>query len=58
MIHLESLLVIQSVPGKFLLNRLDWNLKSVGQPLKVRRGSELPGKAASCISLTVLFHHM
>ena len=56
--HLENLLVVRSVPGQFSLNRVDRKLKLVGRPLNVRCGKELPGKAASWISLRVDFHHI
>ena len=58
MIHLESLLVVRSVHGQTLLNRLARNLKLLGQPLKMRGGGGLPGKAASRISFRVDFHHI
>ena len=55
---LESLLVVRSVPGQFSLNRVHRNLNLVGRPMNVRCGKELPGKAASWISLRVDFHHI
>ena len=58
MILLECLLVVRSVPGQISLNRSDRNLKLVRRPLKKRCGKELPGKAASWISLIVVFHHI
>ena len=44
MFHLESLLVVRSVPRQLLMNRPNRNLKLVGRPLKMRCRSELPGK--------------
>ena len=55
MVLLESLLDVRSVPGQISLNRLFQNSKLVGRPLKVRCRSELPGNAASWISLRVVF---
>ena len=43
-IHLESLLVVRSVPGHFSLNRLDRKLKLVGRHLKMRCGDSFQEK--------------
>ena len=50
--------VRSEVPGEFALNHLLQNLKLLEGPLKMRCEGELPGKAASCIFLSIGFHQI